>query len=584
MIDSFPVAGAAQSRRAILWLLRDDRPRALGGLALVVAGLAASMLGPWVLGHIVDLVIAHSPISTIAWWCPVLLAVALVQGAFTATGSALVAAAGERIAALLRESVLGRALRLPQTDVEQAGRGDLLTRLNEDMSILSTAVGELVPTLLTAGLTILLTLGSLVLLDWRLALGALACLPLQAFAVRWLLRTALSVQRSMRQAASLRSQEFVESVDGADVARAFGITESRERRFAAHSRDSMRWSLRISLLSTKFFGKLNGGELLGLATVLVLSFVLVRADAITIGTASAAALYFHRLFDPFNTLLGQFHDAQGALVATGRIIGVAELPLPSAPVNPVHPRGSELTVRGVWHEYQPGRPVLHPVELTVRPGAKVALVGASGAGKTTLATIIAGVREPSGGTVSIGGVPLSELDSATLAHTVTLLSQEGHVFHGTLAEDLRLAAPGAEQSLLHKALDTVGALGWVRGLPSGLDTLVGEGGWQLTVTQAQQLALARLVLADPPVAVLDEATADAGSAGARELERAADAALPGRTSLVVAHRLTQAMTADEIVVLADGRIVEQGSHAELLERQGEYARLWAAWAAARATR
>ena len=231
------------------------------------------------------------------------------------------------------------------------------------------------------------------------------------------------------------------------------------------------------------------------------------------------------------------------------------------------------------HRYPDGPTVLHDVSVRVPAGGSLAVVGESGAGKTTLAALIGGVFPASDGAIALGDDAVDGLDPHAVRRRVAVVTQEVHTFAGTLADDLRLARPDATDDDLEDALRTVGALDWVVALPGGLGTRVGTGGYPLTVDQAQQLALARIMLVAPPVVVLDEATAEAGSAGARALERSADAVTAGRTAVVVAHRLTQARGCDAIAVMSGGRIVELGTHDELVAAGGHYAQLWAAWSA-----
>ncbi|MGF1646197.1 MAG: ATP-binding cassette domain-containing protein, partial [Kineosporiaceae bacterium] len=302
---------------------------------------------------------------------------------------------------------------------------------------------------------------------------------------------------------------------------------------------------------------------------------------VSVGEATAGALYFHRLFNPVMAMLGLLDTAQDAGAALARLAGVAGVTPPPQPVSPAAPRDASVELAGVTHEYVPGHPVLRDVDLRVAPGERVAVVGPSGAGKSTLAKLVAGVHDPTRGGVLLGGRRPAELGQRGLRDTVALVTQEVHVFAGTLADDLRLVRPDASDDLLLGALSLVSAREWVAALPDGLATVVGEGGHPLAPGRAQQLALARLVLADRPVVVLDEATAEAGAAGARVLEAAVARATVGRTVVVVAHRLTQAARADSVVVLDAGRVVEQGPHEHLATAGGPYARLWSAWAAGR---
>jgi len=576
-----PIATAAQTRAAVGTLLAARRPLTLGALVMLVAATAVGLLTAPLLGRIVDLAVAGSPPEAITVPAVLIGVVAVVGGLLTTVSVALVARLGESMLARIRERFVERALRLPLEQVEDAGSGDLTARVTGDVSVIAEVVRQGIPKLSRAVLTIILTLGALGILDWRFLLVALLAVPIQAHTVRWYTRAAVPLYARHRVAVGVQQQQLLDTIGGADTVRAYRLTEEHVQRVNRHSLVAVDLVLRGVHLLTRFYARLNLAEFVGLAAVLVAGFLLVRAGSVSVGTATAAALYFHNLFAPINVALASVDDAMSATASLSRLVGIANLPVPAAAVRSPVSVDASVKASDLGHAYLPGHPVLHGVDIVIDAGEQVALVGASGAGKTTLAKLIAGIHRPTEGSVSLGGVELGELDPTGVRRIVALVTQEVHVFAGTLADDLRLARPDADDAALHTALDRVGALEWAAALPDGLDTVVGEGAHRLTVTQAQQLALARLVLADPPVAILDEATAEAGSAGSRTLEAAAASALTGRTSLVVAHRLTQAATADRVIVLDGGRVVSSGTHAELLAEGGRYAALWAAWSTSR---
>ncbi|NEB42702.1 ABC transporter ATP-binding protein [Streptomyces sp. SID14515] len=581
--ELLPVATPARTRAALRALIRPDRGLALTGIGVLVAATAVGLLVQPLLGRIVDIVADGRPAADLTLPVVLLVAVAAVQGVATTIGLTRVARLGETVLARLREQFVERALNLPADRLERAGAGDLTARVTGDVARVAEAVRSALPEMARSVLAIVLTLGALALLDVRFLLAALLAVPVQLLTARWYVRRALTLYADQRVANGAQQQQLLETIGGAVTVRGHRLEAQHTERSAGRSRKAVDLTMRSVNLVLGFYGRLHIAEYIGLAAVLVAGFLLVGDGAVSIGTATAAALYFHSLFGPVNAALVLLDDAQSAAAGLARLVGVTDLAEEPEPVGVPHrksvphqrtaPGTAAVTVHAVGHAYGPGRPVLHEVSLTLKPGEHVALVGTSGAGKSTLARIVAGVQQPTSGTVTApagAGEP-----------SVVLVTQEVHVFTGTLAEDLRLARPDATDADLRAALATVHALDWAEALPDGLDTVVGEGGHRLDPARAQQLALARLVLADPALAVLDEATAEAGSAGARVLERSAEAALAGRTALVVAHRLTQAVAADRVVVLEAGRVVESGPHDELRDADGPYAALWRAWSGSR---
>ncbi|MDN5915569.1 MAG: ABC transporter ATP-binding protein/permease [Pseudonocardia sp.] len=576
-----PVADGARMRAVLSDLVRPHRSLAVLALVTLVAGAAVSLLTAPLLGRIVDIVAQQRGADAVTGPVLGLVAVAVGQGVLAVLGVALIARVGETMLARLRERFVDRALHLPLERLERAGSGDLTSRVTDDVTVVGEAVREAVPEFARAALLVALTLVGLAALDWRFLLAALLAVPIQAWTARWFLTRSAPIYGEQRIAGGAQQQQLLDTAAGVTTVRAFRLGEQHSDRIRARAEHVVALAMRVIRLQTRFFGRLNGAEYVGVAAVLVAGFMLVRGGGATIGTASAAALYFINLFTPINIVLFQLDAAQSAAAGLRRIVGVADLPPEARPESPARPADSRVRASGLGHSYVDGHPVLRGIRLDVEPGARVALVGASGAGKTTLAKLVAGMHRPSTGWVDIGGARLEDQGPEVARSTVALVTQEVHVFAGPLAADLRLAGPEATDEQMRAALGAVGALDWASALPDGLDTVVGDGGHELSVVQSQQLALARLILADRPVVILDEATAEAGSSGARVLENAADAALRGRTSLVVAHRLTQAASADVVVVLDAGEVVEQGSHEELVAAGGRYAQLWSAWSGLR---
>jgi ABC-type multidrug transport system fused ATPase/permease subunit len=573
---TLPVASAAQVRGQAKVLLAEHRRPLLGMLALNGFAALAALAGPRLLGDIVESVRGGTTTGHIDRLAMLLAVALLVQTVLTwfARKSAFVL--GETVFARLRERYLEKVLSLPLSTVERAGTGDLVTRSTGDVEALSRTVRFAVPEVLVASITVVLTVVVAFLTGPLVALPLLGGAPLIWVGTRWYLARAPEGYLAERECYAAFNGTLAETVDGARTVEALGLGGRRIRaleRDLSDAHAAERYTLRIR---TFWFPTMELAYAIPVTLSLVWGGWLVSHGHAGLGQVTAVTLYAVMIVDPVDRLISWLDEVQVGATALSRILGVELVP-PDRVEGDAVPRDEHVRVDDVRFAYRDDRDVLHGIDLDLRPGERLAVVGPSGAGKSTLGRLLAGIHPPRTGRVTVGRVPLVELPLDDLRKHVVLVTQEHHVFVGTVAENLLLARPSAGEGDLRSALDAVEALDWVLALPDGLATEVGSGGRPITPAQAQQLALARLVLADPHTLVLDEATSLLDPRAARHLERSLAAVLHGRTVVAIAHRLHTAHDADRVAVVEDGMISELGSHDELIAAGGAYAALWDSW-------
>ncbi|MFI6448942.1 ABC transporter ATP-binding protein [Kitasatospora sp. NPDC050543] len=586
--QALPVAGRARLIRAAADLIRQDRLSFTAMLTLNALAVGAGLAGPWLLGRIVNEVQHGTTVGTIDRLAAGVLVSALVQLLLARWARLIGHRFGERTLARVRERFVERAMALPVSVVERAGTGDLTIRGTADVGSVGTALRAAGPDLFIAGIQVPLILAAVFLLDPLLGVCGLAGLLGIWFATRWYLRRAHSAYLAEGAGHSALAEQLSVTASGARTIEAFRLEERHVTASLEKIEQSHRTRLHTLFLRSVLFPAVDVSHAVPVVAVLLVGFQLLQHGMVTLGAVVASVMYLRQLSQPLDTILEWIEQLQSSGAAFARVegLGVAldaatdrTVPDRTEAVPggaPTRPSGHQIELSEVHYSYDGTGDVVSGVDLTVRPGERLAVVGRSGAGKTTLSRLLAGIDTPRVGTVSVGGVRISELSPQDLRRQIVLVTQEHHVFIGTVRDNLLLAAPGASDAELMRALAAVGA-DWTEQLPQGLDTELGARGRQLDGAQAQQLSLARVVLADPHTLILDEATALLDPRTARRTERTLGAVLEGRTVIAIAHRLHTAHDADRVAVMDGGRLTELGSHAELVAAGGTYAALWRSW-------
>ncbi len=546
-------------------------------LSLYALAAITGLIPAWVIGKIINLATSNSlHTSDITRLVIILLVSSLSFALLTFLARAQSYKLGETIFATLREEFLASVLALPLIDVERAGTGDLLSRTTNDVEALSRTVRFALPEWMVAILQAVLTLVAMLLISPLASIGAVVSIPFLVFSTRTYLKFAPPGYRRERMSYATMSGTISETAEGARTIDAHQLSSRQSRRIEGDINESYFSEIYTLLLRMNWFPTVESAFALAVATTLAWSGWLALHHHLSIGAATTLTLYVVQVNDPLDRIIMWLDELQIGQTSLARLVGVSVV-TDNRPTKGPEPTSEVIVMDDVHYSYRAGRDVLKGISLTVRPGERLAIVGPSGAGKSTIGRLLAGIDAPRQGSVTVGGFALAGLPLDTLRRHVALVTQEHHIFIGSLRENLSLAKPDATSEEIKNCLASVDALEWAEALPQGLETELGTTGFSLTPAQAQQLALARLVLSNPHTLVLDEATALLDPRAARHLERSMSAVMSGRTVIAIAHRLHTAHDADRVCVVVDGAIAELGTHDELVALNGQYASLWRSW-------
>jgi ABC-type multidrug transport system fused ATPase/permease subunit len=572
-----PVADTATVRTYAKRLIRHHRSQLVRMLSIYAFAAFMALIPAYIIGEITNFAADHHlTAQRITLYVSILFISSILGAGLSFLARRRSYLLGETVFAQLREEFLESVLGLPLIEVERAGTGDLLSRTTNDIEALSRTVRFAMPEWLVAIVQAVLTLIAMTIVSPLAAVASLVSLPILFFSTRYYLHYATPGYLRERMSYATMSGSVSETAEGARTVDAHRLGKRQSERIEGNIRESFYSEMYTLLMRLVWFPMVESAFALAVATTLAWSGWLALHHDITIGAATTVTLYVVQINDPIDRIVSWLDELQIGQTSLARLVGVSVV-RDDRPTEGVEPTNETITMNDVRYAYRPGFDVLNGLSLTIRPGERLAIVGPSGAGKSTIGRLIAGIDAPRSGSVMVGDVALADMPLSMLRRHVALVTQEHHIFIGTVRENLALAKPEATDDEIIRALDAVDALEWVEALPEGILTELGTTGYQVSPAQAQQVALARLVLSNPHTLVLDEATAMLDPRAARHLERSLVAVLRGRTVVAIAHRLHTAHDADRVCVVIDGTIAELGTHDELVALNGEYASLWSSW-------
>ncbi|MEV5433461.1 ABC transporter ATP-binding protein [Streptomyces sp. NPDC052701] len=567
----------------------------------VLLGVATALLAvatPVLAGRVVDVIVSHGDEGTVVRLALLIALIAVAEAALGIVARRLSATLGEGLILDLRTAVFDHVQRMPVAFFTRTRTGALVSRLNNDVIGAQRAFSNTLSGVVSNLVTLLLTLAVMLTLSWQITLLALVLLPVFVIPAR---RMGSRMARMQREAAELNAamgtrmtERF--SAPGATLVKLFGRPQEESAEFALRARRVADIGVRTATAQAAFITALTLVSALALALVYGLGGWFALRGALEPGAVVSLALLLTRLYAPLTALAGARVEVMSALVSFERVFEVLDLePLirekpdarrvPDGPVSVefddvrfAYPSADKVSLASLEEvaslDTRGGAEVLHGISFRAEPGQTVALVGSSGAGKSTVAQLLPRLYDVDEGAVRIGGVDVRDLTAASLRDTLGMVTQDGHLFHDTVRANLLLARPDATEADLWDALRRARLDDLVRSLPDGLDTVVGERGYRLSGGERQRVTIARLLLARQRVVILDEATAHLDNTSEAAVQEALAEALEGRTALVIAHRLSTVRTADQILVIEGGRVVERGRHEELLAAGGRYADLY----------